>query len=71
MMANSVLCTECGNWVHGRGAKIEKVTAKFATRFIYLRRMGIMEELVDLIEKFCDEVETANGLCYLEEKNKF
>ena len=22
-MVNSVLCTKCGNWVHGRCAKIE------------------------------------------------
>ena len=28
----------------------------------------IMEEMVDAIEKLCDEVETVNGFCYLIDK---
>ena len=27
--------------------------------------MKMMEEMVDSIEKLCDEVETVNGFCYL------
>ena len=48
-----MLCTKCGNWVHGRCAKINRVTAWLA-----------MERTVDLIEKLCDEVVIVNGLCY-------
>ena len=33
VMANSVLCTKCGNWVHGKSAKIKRVTARLATNF--------------------------------------
>ena len=29
-MANSVLCTKCGNWFHGKCAKIKKATASLA-----------------------------------------
>ena len=29
-MANSVLCTKCGNWVHGKCAKIKRVTVRLA-----------------------------------------
>ena len=32
--ANLVLSTKCGNWVHGRCAKIKRVTTKLAMRFV-------------------------------------
>ena len=32
VMANSVLCKKCGNWVHGRCTKMKRVTARSATR---------------------------------------
>ena len=50
VMANSVLCTNCGNWVHGKCAKIKRVTARLATHFVCLKYKGIMEETVDSIE---------------------
>ena len=61
-MANSVLYTKCGNWVHGKCAKIKRVTDRLAMRFVCLKCKGIMEETVDSIEKLCDEVETVNGV---------
>ena len=63
-MANSMLCTKCGNWVHGRCAKIKRVTARLAMHFVCSKCTGIMKGLVDSIEKSCDEVETINGFCY-------
>ena len=30
MMANSVMCTTCGKWVHGRCAKMKRVTSTLA-----------------------------------------
>ena len=49
VMAISMLCTKCGNWVHGRCAKIKKVTAKLAMHFVGSRCRGIMKGTVDSI----------------------
>ena len=68
VMANSVLCTKCGNWVHGRCAKIKRVTARLAMHFDYSKCKGIMEGTMNSIEKLCDEVETVNGFCYLGDR---
>ena len=68
VMANSVLCTQCGNWVHGKCAKIKRVTARLAMHFVCLKCKGIMEGTMDSIEKLCDEVETVNGFCYLGDR---
>ena len=50
VMANSVLCTKCRNWVHGKCAKIKRATARLATHFVCSKYKGIMEETVDSIE---------------------
>ena len=63
-MANSVLCTKCGNWVHGKCAKTKRTTARLAMHFVCSKCKRIMEGTVDLIKKSCDEVETVNGFCY-------
>ena len=34
--------------------------------FVFLKYKGIMEGMIDSIEKLCDEVETVNRFCYLE-----
>ena len=68
VMANSVLCTKCGNWVHGRSAKIKRVTTRLAMHFICSKCSGIIERTVDLINKLCNEVETVNGFCYLGDR---
>ena len=68
VMANSVLCTKCGNWVHGKCAKIKRVTARLAVHFVCSKCKGIMEGTVDSIEKLWDEVETVNGFCYLGDR---
>ena len=38
----------------------QRATVRLATHFVGLRCTGIMEEMVDSIEKLCDEVETVN-----------
>ena len=63
--ANSVLCTKCGKSVHGRCAKIKKVTARLAMHFVFSKCRGIMEGKVDSIEKLCDDVDKENGFRYL------
>ena len=44
VMANSVLCTKCGNLVHDRCARIKRVTARLAMHFVCLKSKGIMED---------------------------
>ena len=68
VMANSMFCTKRGNWVHGKCAKIKRVTATLAMHFVCLKCRGIMVGTMDSIEKMCDEVETVNGFCYLGDK---
>ena len=67
-MAISVLCTKCGNWVHGRCVEIKRVTARLAMRFVCSKCKGKMEGTVDSIEKLCDEVETVNAFGYLGDR---
>ena len=54
-MANLVLCTKCGNWIHGECAKIDRAIARLATHFVCSKCIRIIEGTVDLIEKLCDE----------------
>ena len=67
-MANSMLCTKCGSWVHGKCAKIKRVTARLAMHFVCSKCKGIMEGAMDSIEKLCNQVETVNGYCYLGDR---
>ena len=66
VMVNSVLCTKCGNWVHGKCAEIKRVTARMAMHFVCSKCKGIMQATVDLIKKLCNRVETVNECCYWE-----
>ena len=68
VMANSVLCTKCRTWVHGRCAKIKRATARLAMHFVCLKCKEIMAGTMDSIEKFSDEVETVNGFFYLGDR---
>ena len=68
VMANSVLCTKCGNWVHGKCAKIKSATARLAMNFVCLKCKQMMEGMIYSIEKLCYEVETVNGFCYLGDR---
>ena len=67
-MANLMLCTKCENWVHGKCAKMKRVTARLASRFVCSKCKEIMEGTVDSIEKLYDEVETVNRFCYLGDR---
>ena len=68
VMANSVLCTKCGNWVHSRCTKIKRSTTKLAMRFVSSKCKGTMKGMVDLIEKLCNKLEAVNGFCYLGDR---
>ena len=68
VMADSLLCTKCGNWVHGKCAKIKRATARLVMHFVCSKCKRIMEGTIDLIVKLCDEGETVNGFCYLGDR---
>ena len=70
VMANSVLCTKCVNWVHCKCAKIKRVTTRLTMHFVCSKCKEIIEGTVNSIEKLCDEEETVNGFCYLGDKLK-
>ena len=48
--------------------KIKRGTARLAMHFVCSRCGRIMEGMIDLIEKLCNEVETVNGFCYLGDR---
>ena len=64
-MANSLLCTKCGNWVLGRRARIKRDTTKLATRFVCSRCREMTEGTADSMRKLFDETETVNEFRYL------
>ena len=51
--------------------KTKRDTARLAMHFVCSKCQGIIEGTVDLIEKLCDEVETVNKFCYLEDRLNF
>ena len=42
IMANAVLCKSCGNWIHGRCARIKGVTNRLAIDFKCRIKCSIM-----------------------------
>ena len=51
VQANSVLCTKCGKWMHGRCAKVMRVTSTLAAAFVC---EGCVEtkEIVEPVEEY-------------------
>ena len=68
VIANSVLCTKCENWVHGRCAKIKRDSNRLAMHFVCSKCRRIMKGKLDLIEKLCDEVDKVNGFYYFRDR---
>ena len=68
VMANSVSCTKCGKWIHGRCAKVKRVTPSLARNFICGRCEKRAGEMVIPVEELCEEVETVKGFCYLGDR---
>ena len=64
-MANSVLCVQCGKWIHGRCARVKMVTAKCSRNFTCRRCEGNIGEAVEQEDKLCDEVETVTGKSHI------
>ena len=62
--ANSVLCVQCGKWIHCTCARVKRVTPKFSRNFTCRKCEGNIEEAVEQKESLCDEVETVRELAY-------
>ena len=67
-MANSVFCVKCGKWIHGRCAKVKRVTLKLGRDFVCGRCKKQADGLVEPVEELCEEVETVRGFCYLGDR---
>ena len=57
-MANAVLCKSCGNWLHGRCAKIKRVTTTLAIDVCCRNCNGCHGNGEDQDERLHDDVET-------------
>lgn len=68
VMANSVLCGKCGKWIHGRCAKVRRVTRRLGRDFVCGRCEKRAGGVVEPLEELCEEVETVRGFCYLGDR---
>ena len=63
LTVDSVLCTKCDQWIHGRCSKLKKVTPSVARFFVCSKcekaTNGAREEPQKVM---CDEVETVKGI---------
>ena len=57
-MLIAVLCKSCGNWIHGRCAKINRVTNRLAIHFKCRKCKGYFKNMEDQKEKMHYDVET-------------
>ena len=64
-MENSVMCTKCGKWVHGRYAKMKRMTSTLAKGFVCELCIDTMEGIVEPREKilFFDQVDFMKSFC--------
>ena len=70
VMANSVLCTKCGKWVHGRYAQMKRVTWTLAKSFICEQCVEAMKGIVGPAEEitFYDQMELVKSFCHLGDR---
>ena len=66
-MLNPVLCKSCGNWIHGRRAKIKRVTNRPAIDAKCRKYKGYHKN-VDKNEKLHDDVKTVTKFSYLGDR---
>ena len=67
-MANSVLCVKYGKWIHGRCAKVKRVTARLGRDFVCGRCNNQVNGFKGPVEELCEEVESVRGFCYLGDR---
>ena len=69
-MANLVMRTKCCKWVHGRCAKMKRVTSTLAKGFVCKLCVDTMEGIVEPGEEisFFGQVEFVKSFCYLRDR---
>jgi len=67
VMANSLLCTKCEKWIHGRCTRM-RVTPSVAKHFVCASCRNVTEGRVVPIDKLCDDVMTSGAFCYLRNR---
>ena len=65
---NSVLCAQCGKWIHGRCAGLKMVTPKISRNFTCRKCEGNIVQAVEQEEKLCGEVENVREFTYLDDR---
>ena len=63
--ANTDMCVQCSKWIHGRSARVKRVTPKFVENFTCRKCEGDIGEAVEQEETLGDEVETVREFTYL------
>ena len=70
VMANSVMCTKCGEWVHGGCSKMKRVTSTLAKDFVcelcFDTKEGTVEPGKEI--SFFDQVDFVKSFCYLRDR---
>ena len=70
VMVNSMMCTKCDKWVHGRCAKIKRVTSTLAKGFVRKvcvdTKKGIVKPGEEIL--FFDQVDFMKSFCYLGDR---
>ena len=70
VMANLMMCTKCGKWVHGRCAKTKRVTSTHANGFVCElcvdTKEGIVKSGVEI--SFFDQVNFVKSYCFLGDR---
>ena len=63
-MVNAVLCKSCGNWIHGRCARIKRAPNRLAIHFICRKYKWNHNNVEDQKEKLHVDVETVTEFSY-------
>ena len=68
VMASSVLCVKCRKWIHGRCAKVKRVTLRLGRDFVCGRCKKQADGFMNSVDELCEKVETVRGFCYLRDR---
>ena len=66
--ANSVLCLQCGESIHGRCVRVKRVTPKFSRNFACRKCEWNIGEALEQEEMLCDEVEAVSEITYIGDR---
>ena len=65
-----MMCAKCGKWIHGRRAKMKRVTSTLAKGFVCELCVYTKEETAKLDKElsFFDQVDFVKSFCYLRNR---